>query len=725
MSDNINTSSVPSAGMAQKIEELRDYFTNQRKGFERRWYDNNFFDDGFHFRYLSRTTGKIVDPQSKDVMPSRAIPKASRQIRGVANLLLLPNYHPVVYPEKVSKSSFPPIVQRPQMVDPAMGQMGQDPMQQPQQPQQQENPAYKAAVDKARDTAKKTGQWLEKQWDEQELEDKLTLMVILAAKHGVSFLQCWPDAIEEKIKSQVYDAFDIYLKGNLTSIYDSPAIIKSVPMLIAEIKANEMFSEDAKARLNPDNKYASSMVKEAYLRSRFGSATESDYASTLILNEAFIKEYVNDMNRVQIQESLKERADELKDGDMVIRQTFTAGGVTLRDEYLDLPEYPFIDFRFEPGPIYGVPLIERFIPANKSLDIVMSRLERYFNTMVSGTWLVRKGENMQITNIPGGQQVEYTQTPPQQANMSNPQSAVFPYINMVNQIIEEQGASTSALNQIPSGVKSGVAIESIKQSEYSNLRIPSQQLKRTVKVISERLLDYGSKFIEPKSVYMNEDKDPSYFDVIGENGAKTYDRLGIDLPEDTVVIKKDYHVTIEVEQGTGFTEEGKKATLEKIIQFFVPLAQQGLIPPDVTKQITMKLLDMYGYGATQDLVEGMENDAPQMKEEQIMQMKIAVAEVLKEAQLGGKPAEERAVMTAKVGTLEALKESGMAKKIMGEVPDNPETDAIPYKDAPPSIKRQMEAQAGFEPASEQEHAVEQAKNVTSLIPKNGTNKNTK
>lgn len=707
--NKLNTEAIPSAHMAQKIEELVTYFYNQRKGFEQRWYDNNFFDDGYHFRYLSRTTGKIIDSAKAGdlLMPSRAIPKASRQIRGVANLLLLPNYRPVIYPEKVSRSSFP-------KVETQFSQMQQDPSQQPDK-----NDPYTQAVETARENAKKIGHWVEKEWDAQELEDKLTHMVLLAAKHGVSYLQIWPDAVDEKIKSQVFDAFDIYLKGNLTSIYDSPAIIKATPMLISEIKANEMFSEEAKAKITPDNKYASSLVKEAYMKSRFGSGMESDFAATLILKESFVKEYVNDMNRVQVEESLPN--GEYKDGDMVIRQTFSAGGVTLRDEYLDLPEYPFVDFRMEPGPIYQVPLIERFIPANKSLDIVMSRLERYFNTMVSGSWLVRKGENMQITNIPGGQQLEYTKTPPTQAAMANPQTAVFPYINMINQIIEEQGASTSALNQLPTGVKSGVAIESVKQSEYSNLRIPSQQLKKTIKTITERLLDYGSKFIEPKDVYMRNGQDQSYFGVIGEKGKDTFDNLGLDLPQDTVVIKKDYHVEIEVEQGMGFTEEGRKATLEKIIQFFVPLAQQQLIPPEATKQMVLKLLEMYGYGSTQDLVDSMDNGAVQMNEEQIMQMKVAIAEVLKDAQLGGKAAEDKQVMASKVGTLEALKESGMAEKIMGNIQDNPETGEIPYKDAPPSIKRQMEAQAGFEPATQQEHTVEQAKQVTNLIPKGGQN----
>lgn len=692
--DKLNTEILPTQAMAQKVTELVTYFSNQRRLFERKWYDNNFFDDGYHFRYLSRSTGKIVDVQDSysGSVPTRAIPKASRQIRGVANLLLLPNYHPVIYPKRISPTSYPT-------------QNGQ------------QNPMYEQAVQMAKDQAKKIGHWVETEWDRQELEEKLTLMVILAAKHGVSFLQIWPDGVEEKIKSQVYDAFDIYLKGSLNNIYDSPAIIKAVPMLISEIKANEIFGMKDKP-VQPDNKYAQSQVKEAYARSRFGTGMDTDTSATAILRESFIKEYINDNNREQVRQSLGERFAKYKDGDMCIRHTFTAGGQVGTDEYLDLPEYPFIDFRMEPGPIYQVPLIERFIPANKTLDIVMSRLERYFNTMTTGTWLKRKGESVDITNIPGGQVMEYSATPPVQAAMQNPQSAVFPFIGLIEKIIEEQGASTSALGQLPQGVKSGVAIESVKQTEFSNLRIPSQQLKRTITLITERLLDYASRWIEPKDVYMLEENDPTFFDIIGEEGQKAYKKIGVELPQNYVVIRSDHHVNIEVEQGMGFTIEGKKQTLQEIVSFFVPLAQQGLIPPDAVKQITLKLFELYGYGATQDLVDTMDQGALQMNEEQLTQMKVALAEVIKDTNLAGPKAEENNVMASKVGTLEALKESGIAEKLMGKNGNAQKiSESMSYKDAPPSIKRQMEMQAGFEPATQQEHMVDKAQQVTNSMPK--------
>ena len=100
MSD-FGTSRRLSAEMPHMVDEMITAAKSTRRGFERRWYDNNFFDDGYHFRYLSRQTNKIVDLSERANLyyPMRAIPKASKQIRGVANLLTSAKYIPVAYPE--------------------------------------------------------------------------------------------------------------------------------------------------------------------------------------------------------------------------------------------------------------------------------------------------------------------------------------------------------------------------------------------------------------------------------------------------------------------------------------------------------------------------------------------------------------------------------------------------------------------------------------------------
>ncbi|MEK9207800.1 MAG: hypothetical protein AAB922_04910 [Patescibacteria group bacterium] len=675
--NSFSTEQASFNGISLAIDTMMQKSQDERKSFERRWYDNNFFDDGYHFRYLSRSTGKIIDTSDKDSLnlPTRAIPKTSLQIRGIANLLISQDPKAVIYPEKIGKGYTNP----------------------------QE---YQAALQESKDIAKKSGVWLMKELENQNAKDLLTQMIILSEKHSISFLQVWPDAIEEAIRMQVYDAFDIYLVGHLTSIYDSPYIVKAAPQLISKIKANENFNEEQVKKITPDNKYASSEIKEAYMKSRFGSSKASESSQTLIQKEAFIKEYLNDDNWENVVKLGENNGvmEGKKKGDMVIRHTFSAGGLTLMDEYVNLPEYPFVDFRMEPGPIYQVPLIERFIPANKTLDIISSRIERFSNSMIVGTWLKRKGEDFIVSNTPGGNLIEYSQTPPQQMPMANIPPFLFNFLSFIEKIIEEQGASTSALGQLPTGVKSGVAIESLKATEYAKLKISSDQLKLTMKRIAERMLDIADKhFIKPQTVMLLENGNPNYFDIIGQESINARKKLGIDIPQGTVPIKKDYHVSIEIESGLGYTMEGKKQSMQQIIDYVAKLASEGLITQDAVKVVVTKFLEIFQFGATQEFMDAMDQgtQASPLNEEQITQMKVVILEVMKEAGMVGQEKDQKLVDSTKVGVMEAMKESGILEKLMAnksepQQPTKQPSESISYKDLPPEGQAQMAAKVGIQ-----------------------------
>lgn len=660
----IGTSELDSNAASMAVDRMQQLFSMQRKSFERRWYDNNFFDDGHHFRYVSRITGKIVDVNDHVGLydPKRAIPKSSRQIRGVANLLAQSDYIPVVYPDTIA----PP-----------------------------NEDLYKISMD----IAKKIGSWITKEWKDQELVDKLVQMVILAAKNSISYLQVWPDEYKQKIQSKVYDAFDIYLQGSLTDIYDSPTIIKCVPMLINQIKNDDHFDEEQRGKLNADNKYASSEIKEAYMRARFGFNTAAnDSAATVLFKEAYVKEYLdqNNLQVIQHQDNAGDILDGKKMGDCVIRQVMSAAGVWLKDVYTDLPEYPFIDFRFEPGPIYQTSLIERFIPANKSLDTLMSRLEKYANTMVTGVWSKRKGESFDITNIAGAQVVEYETTPPQQQLIANIPPFYFEAIGLLNQFIDEQGVATSALNVIPKGVKANSAIESLKETEYANLKIATNQIKKVIRRTTERMMDIADRyFIDPQEVKIMNDGNPVQFQVIGNHGKQLMESAEIST-DGLIPISKDYKVDIEVESGAAYTYEGKKELINGLIDKLTVLAQAGYVSQEAVKLVVKKMIEIYKLGSTAEFMQAMDQVPNDTTDMDLAKMKIAIAEVMKDLDLAGPKASDQRIMENKIGTVEGLKDAGLVDK---QPAPNKVSESISYKDAPPDVKRQIEIQAGLQPST--------------------------
>lgn len=672
-----STATVDSDDMAQAVEDSKMTGKSRRRLLERRWYDNNFFDDGFHFRYYSRSSNKVVDLSERSTIytPQRSIPKASHQIRGIMNLLMSSDPTPTVYPDYVNPKMYP-------------------------NPQQ-----LKAIKDKNEKEAQLRGKWLLNEWkrdpgDGETVLDKITLMMLLTMKHSVSFMQVWPDEHDEEIRTQVYDAFDIYILGNLTSIYDAPFIVKAVPTLVAAIKANPLFDEEKTALITPDNKKASSEIKEAYMQSRFGRDTTSDQSATLILNEAFFKEHISSANRSRIQ--AQEDGDKIlkgkEDGDPIIRQTFVAGGMTLFDHYTNLSEYPFIDFRMEPGPIYQIPMIERFMPANKSLDSVVSRIERYTHTMTVGTWLKRRGENFQPTNIAGGLVLEYDAVAPEQMPLVPLPPSIFTFVEMLNQTIEEQGVTTTTVGKMPNGIQANAAIESLKESEYANLIVPTRRLNSMIKRLARKYLEIAHEHIvSPQEVTIKDKGEVQSFKVIGKRAARERKKLKVETPYDVITLSKDAIVDIEIEQGMAYTKQGQQAVIQKVMDSMIQLLQAQAIPPQAIQVVAQKYLETYQFGATQDFMDTIDdafkNGGPDLTQNQVMMMKIAVLEALKEAGEIGPKGDQTKVDAAALGALKALKDAGVATKQPVK-----ESVSINYKDAPEPIKRQMEADAGFTPS---------------------------
>jgi hypothetical protein len=389
-----------------------------------------------------------------------------------------------------------------------------------------------------------------------------------------------------------------------------------------------------------DNLLAESRIKDAYLRQRFGTSLNAANTGTVIINEAYVKEALSEANYEIIKK--QQDADIIlagkRMGQPIIRQLVcTQLGKTLYDHYTSLSIYPYADFRLEPGYMYQVSQIERFIPANKSLDAVMSRLEGFVHTMVTGIWAKKKGEGFKITNQYGGQIVEYDNQPPQAIPSAAFPNQVFNFISLLNGFIEEQGLTMNTLAQVPTGVKAFKAIESLKQSELNNLQIPLNQLHKTVKRIAQIYLEYGDEyFSRPHEVPQENKDDYDYYDVIGNRALKARESLGMDT-SNLVPIKKDAKIKIEVDNNAAYTEEGKRTQLLDLMNTLSPLFQQQILPPDVLKLMAQELLDSFKVGSLQEVLESLDTIQPQASftDQDISKVKLGVLQVMNDLKKGG------------------------------------------------------------------------------------------
>lgn len=619
---------------AHNIETTFAEMVDNRFKYERTWHENNFFDDGFHYRFISNETRQVIDyADANSVLnPRRAIPKASRQIRGVINLLLANRPLPVAYPETILEGNY-------SSVD-----------------------VYTQAVNREYDDVKRTSFWLLSEWDRLRfMSYHMPYSLLLSAKQGVSFIQVYPDTQSQKLKVANYDAFDIVLPGEITDVNDSPFLIKACPQYMRWIWNHPYFGEE-KYKVQPDNLKAASKIKDHYLKNKYGNVTNPKETDTAIVKEAYIKVYVDGkiLSEMKKQKNGEYMTKIFKEGDIVIKQIFVVDGKRLYSTYLPISQYPFVDFRYEPGGMYQTPLIDRFKAANKVLDNVVSRLEKNVYSLSGGKYWRRKGEPWEMTNDSFGQIIE-SATMPQPIDTPTVPGFVFDMIGLMTSFIEEQGVSTTALAKIPSGVRSGNMLESLKESEYSNLTIPLEQVKDTVKRTAELMTEMAARYYTKRQKVMYNDSGYNYeFDIIGQRGADELKDMyrGGEIVN-TTILKPNRQFKIEIESGMGHTQEGKRQNAMELTKLMADMATQGLVPLEAVKEVVNQLLKSYQFGATADIMKSYEKfvaEAPQNAKDRMTETKIAVVEAMRDLGLAGKDMEDMQVNATKVGVVEAAKD---------------------------------------------------------------------
>ena len=300
-----------------------------------------------------------------------------------------------------------------------------------------------------------------------------------------------------------------------------------------------------------------------------------------------------------------------------------------------------------------------------------------------------------------GKIFNYNTSPPIQNPIASIPQFVFSFMGMLESFIEEQGVTTTALGKIPKGVRAHAAIESLKESEYANLSIAAERLKEVVKRISEKILYYvDDYFVSPQTVSYLEKGEPTYLDIIGYSNIAKREAVGVSTPQDVIPIKKECRVDIEVESGLAYTQAGKKEAARELGDFLIQTAQIGLVSAEVVKQYFRNMLELYGFGATEEIMESMDQFSAQgqMEQANIDRLKIALAEVIKDLE-GSEvlPDSKTRIEENKIGMAEFAKDSGLLDgKQEGGEENKPPSRSISFKDLPPEGKVQLAGQAGIQ-----------------------------
>ena len=95
------------------------------------------------------------------------------------------------------------------------------------------------------------------------------------------------------------------------------------------------------------------------------------------------------------------------------------------------------------------------------------------------------------------------------------------------------------------------------------------------------------------------------------------EKLGVPVEGQVTPLSSECRVDIEVESGLGFTKQGKREAMLKLVsEIFLPLAEKGFLPPAAVKTVVEKVAETYQFGATAELMGSFESDQPQFTEKQ-------------------------------------------------------------------------------------------------------------
>lgn len=535
-----------------------------------RWMINRAFYENSHFTMgeLDKQ-GNVVKISGKK--PYREIPLATDQIDGMRNMLLANKPEPYIYPDDK-------IVSQAEMDDDKFRQM----------------------VDAEINVWGKAIEYL--------LEEEIKLKTILKTLtkntllYSTSYIQTYHDG--DKYCMDAYDVFDISIYPTIKKIDDYPYLVKHIAKPLKSLKLSKRYKDidfdKLKERLT-ENKYFSDEMKNSLYAGKFGYADPE----TVIIDELYA----------------------LEDAGLAVYSY-------IHDELIDaqaptetkLKKMPFSMFLSGEEP-YEMAMIEKFIPLNKTLDVLITKLERRVKRLDGGRLAIQSSEPIKIVKTSDGEFIRYKRTAPTQLPEENYPSTLINLIGIIQQLFSSLGVNAAVSSAgIPKGVEAWRAIESLKQSDYGKMENITQNLGECLTDATEKLVELVSVTeVTPRNIVIP--KTNQRISIVGSAGKNL-------AGEGTLVFNANKRLKVSIESGLTHTPEAKR---ELVIQ----LVGAQLLPRELAVEMlkignTREIMDKLN----QDLVAGKSIvDAPDF---QVLPKKLQMA-IVQFLQGGADPAVKAAI----------------------------------------------------------------------------------
>lgn len=400
-----------------------------------------------------------------------------------------------------------------------------------------------------------------------KLSKGITMYMI---KYGIGFFQygfdeeaTGVDGVMGEVDVWVRDPFDVYLEPSgmeTGDIQNCRFIDIAISKPVQDIINNPAYKKLSMDDISGDTIRAASEFKQIMIRNQYATDfADSAELKTKILHETLYKKRVMDV---------KEKDT---DPDSFHSEVWIASwieGHLLRNDKTEFDKYNLIPVASDDNPneIYGEGYIKNLIPLAKIRNREESQIVEYNNLINRGRLLAEKGSEVNKITNETGEIIEF--------NAGKNVTEFHPgglapdlgqQISRLNQYESEiSGVSDAFLGKIPEGIKSGVALESLKAQTANNLQDLKDNLEVGLAQLGEAILEMiANKYIVARQIKTTgKDGKPEYFKIKGQVGVKPQEKLA----PDTYIIGKQNQVTVVIGSGLAYTKEGRITRLDKLLE---------------------------------------------------------------------------------------------------------------------------------------------------------------
>lgn len=383
--------------------------------------------------------------------------------------------------------------------------------------------------------------YLQSVYRDQNWKDSIKSIIGYGDKRGnCPTIIGWDD--EEDVPTLTYyDSWDFYPDPSSPDPKGWWWLICSTPKSVDEIKGREDFTKEYRDKIEADNKYAQSGLKDQLERQRRGG---QQAAGQVLYNQFFVRTSEGIVQYINIGDFL------MKEPKLLPYKTF--------DEFIDIYK-PRNNERF-----YERPPCADWIDPQKTINKLFSNAEGYCDMMLQGRWRVSDksitipvgGQNGQVIEATIGDLEQYSMIPLPQTHFQVMDRALSYFENI-------SGVHGESLGRLSGSVDSGIGINSLQAADEQNSATAVDNLKTFLSRIATKVLKVASLNLKISTPIFTEHGpgETVRLDVIGEE-FKTLR----DLPKDVVGIKPFDNIEVEIIVGTAYSDLQQQNTVMELIK---------------------------------------------------------------------------------------------------------------------------------------------------------------